>query len=238
MKTRKIFFIFIFLLLFGTIIFCLDHRNIQGTVISKLDENTYLILSVDNEKIILISEEELNIHENISIGAVKTQYNPDISKPAYRVYDDSFSVIFQILNISYGLLLMIYLANMALTLRISPKKQGEKDFPHHIKIISGPDSGKMYKISEGRIYTVGRDLSNDIIINDKTVSRKQGKIWIDPKKKCLLYKSFPKTTNLIYINDKVISEKTYKISENDIISMGLSNLMLYIERDDINDEQF
>ncbi len=226
MICRHIKFIFFLLsaLIAANTLLSSEPIQIEGTVTASLRDNSYLIRLNDMSEVIFISQESLQVNQDISIKSVITQYNHDISKPAYKPYTPDLRTGMLIMNILYAILILVYILNIVLLIRI-PKKI-ENGQPYYLRIVSGPDSGKIFKISDRYVFSIGRDLSNDIVINDKTVSRKQADIWINPKTGDLLYKNSPKTTNPIYLNGKEISKKPYRITEEDIISIGLTNLML------------
>lgn len=212
------------LLILSLRVYSADYEYLEGRVISKIEKDTYLILLKDQSHAVYISDENHENNETISRRVLRTQYNKDISKTAFMAYEDNISGSLTLLNIAYAILILMYFVNLALCLKIPHNDPQRK--PFYFKVVSGPDSGKIFKIAEKYVYTIGRDLSNDIVINDKTVSRKQAEIWINPKTSSLLYKNSPNTTNPIFLNNKQISNKTCKIAEDDIISIGLTNLML------------
>ncbi len=227
----KFLFLLICLMLFISISSASETVLIKGTVTARISEDTYLIRLEDNTEAIYITQAVLAISQEISDRAVRTLYSRDISRPAYTKHHKGSSLEMKVLNILYAMLIIIYILNMVLFFRIPQKLENPQ--ARYIKVVSGPDSGKLFKLAERYVYTIGRDLSNDIVINDKTVSRKQADLWINPKTGHLLFRNSTNTTNPVYLNGKKISKKTYKITDEDIVSIGLTNLMpVRIEEDE------
>lgn len=212
-------FLFFFILAFSTI--NAETVYINGDVVSFIEENTYIINDGKRE-LILIVDKELKIGSRISGIAVRTQYDRDISKPSYRIYDDIPAVPMTLLNILYAVFILLYIFNLLSCIRTDPEKNisGNK----YLKVISGPDSGKKFKLTENRLYSIGRDISNDISLNDRTISRKQGELWIVPGSGQIFIKKNDNAKNPIFVNEKRLKRKVSKIFGDDIISIGLTNI--------------
>ena len=49
---------------------------------------------------------------------------------------------------------------------------------------TGPNPGKVFELTKGEVY-IGRDINNDIVVNDAEISRKHARLISH----CLLYTS-------------------------------------------------
>lgn len=81
---------------------------------------------------------------------------------------------------------------------------------------AGPNVGKSFPISKAEIH-LGRDVSNDVVINDAEVSRKHVRIVIQPSGEVILEDLG--STNGTFVNDQRISG-VYVLTPGDSIQLG------------------
>ena len=89
-----------------------------------------------------------------------------------------------------------------------------QEFESSLQIVNGPQRGARYSIKEESL-TIGRDPSNDIFLNDRSVSRNHAKLsLVGPMCKIEDLNSF----NGIWINNQNISTKM--LENGDLIQIG------------------
>ncbi|MCF0231327.1 MAG: FHA domain-containing protein [Enterococcus sp.] len=89
-----------------------------------------------------------------------------------------------------------------------------KEYENTLQIINGPQRGASYSI-KGDSLTIGRDPSNDIFLNDRSVSRSHANLsFVGPMCQIKDLDSF----NGLWINNKNVSSKI--LEDGDLIQIG------------------
>jgi len=89
------------------------------------------------------------------------------------------------------------------------------DFKPFLEVLSGPQKGKQYVLPEGETLHFGRSHDNDIILDDKRVSRHHAQITFEEG---TYYLIDLETSNGTFINQKKILNQ--KLSSGDVFQVG------------------
>ncbi|MCA9910689.1 MAG: FHA domain-containing protein, partial [Anaerolineae bacterium] len=94
-------------------------------------------------------------------------------------------------------------------------RSGEPVFRYSLMITMGPDTGNIYPLN-GLIITVGRDLSNDIVIQDPEISRFHMRLRRDPDGYTVEDMG---STNGTYVNNLEVTQP-YPLKANDVLRLA------------------
>ena len=199
-------------------------ERIEGRIGKSIGPGAYLLQQKDGSQAVLVSTVPLQPDQPFAHMVMVTQYNGDISKPAYFYQKTGMNKLLLILKIVYGLLIIGFLLNFILALRIATHEAADAGFK--VKIVSGPDIGKNCHINASRIFGMGRDLSNDIIINDRTVSRMHAQLWLEQAGKKLYIREYDNVTNCLKVNNKQLKKGVQRLHTGDVLNIGLTNMLI------------
>lgn len=105
--------------------------------------------------------------------------------------------------------------NMGMNAESVPFTSGEPVFRYSLMITMGPDTGNIYPLN-GLIITVGRDLSNDIVIQDPEISRFHMRLRRDADGYTVEDMG---STNGTYVNNVEVTQP-YPLTANDVLRLA------------------
>ena len=112
--------------------------------------------------------------------------------------------------------------------RIAPRRLKEGLIPHdtgiYLQIEEGPGKGRVYGLSDGGVYLIGRD-GVDIPLQDKKASRKHAEIGLYGTG--AFFVRDLASTNGTRLNGKRIAEKA-DLKPHDTIEIGDTKMRLYV----------